>query len=177
MKIAKRIAALIVAGVFTIPGVVAAIDWPTEFDLLISKNATDIERLDFSEDGLLQLSFYVKRSYPKFALDRQQYDKLMKNGWTECKTQRDGWAHFFDASDHAIPDKRCRYTFSKKFAKGPYLLSVMQERNSRHEGVKKCPAIPDNDDIDVIVAYKKYETPQELKSALRIMDISCASPK
>lgn len=177
MKIAKRFAVLVVVGVLTIPRLGFAIDWPSEFDLLTPKDATDIERFDFSEDGKLQLSFYVKRSYPEFALGREQYAKLHKNGWTECKTKRDEWSHFFDASDQAPADKRCRYTFSKNFLKGLHLLFVMQERYSKHESVKSCPAIPDNNDIDVTVLYKKYETPQELKSALRIMDISCTSPK
>lgn len=173
MKIAKRFAALVVAGVLTIPGVVAAIDWPTEFDLLIPKDATDIERYDFSEDGKLQLSFYVKRSYPKFALGREQYAKLQENGWTECKTKRDEWSHFFDASDQALADKRCRYTFSKRFIRGSHSLFVMQERYSKHEGVKNCPATPDNNEVDVTVMYEKYGSLQELKSSLRLMEISC----
>lgn len=173
MKITKVFTVLAVAGVFTIPGLVVGVDWPTEFDLLTPKDAADIERRDFSDDGKLQFDFSVKRSYPKFALDGEQYAKLKKNGWTECKTKRDEWFHFFDASAQAIPDKRCRYTFSKHFIKGSHSLSILQGRYSKHEGAKNCPATPDNNDIDVIFLYEKYETPQELKSSLRIMDISC----
>lgn len=173
MKIAKRFAVLVVVGVLTIPGVVVAIDWPTELGLLIPKDAADIERFDFSEDGKLQLDFSVKRSYPDFALDREQYAKLHKNGWTECKTREGEWFHFFDASNKALPDKRCRYSFSKNFMRGSDLIFVIQRRYSKHEGVKNCPAAPDNNDIDVTVMYKKYESPQELKSSLRIMEISC----
>jgi len=117
VKLSKLFAVLVVASVFTIPSLVVAVDWPTEFDLLTPKDAADIERYDFSDDGKLQLNFSVKRSYPKFALDREQYVKLQKNGWTECETKRNEWFHFFDASDHAMPDKRCRYSFSKNFIK------------------------------------------------------------
>ena len=175
MKITKVFTVLAVAGVFTIPGLVVGVDWPTEFDLLTPNDAADIERRDFSDDGKLQLDFSVKRSYPRFALDREQYAKLHKNGWTECKPKRDEWFHFYDASAQAMPGKHCRYSFSKHFVRGPYLLFVIQRRYSKHEGVKSCPATPDNNDIDVTVLYEKYETPQELKSALRIMDISCAT--
>jgi len=173
MIIAKWIAALVVAGAFTVPGIVVAIDWPTEFDLLIPKDATDIERFDFSDDGRLQLNFSVNRSYPKFVLDREDYAKLNKNGWTECKTRRDEWFRFYDASDQAIPDKRCRYTLSNRFIRGPYLLSVLQGRYSKPEGAKNCPATPDNNDVDVIFLYEEYESLRQLKNTLRMMEISC----
>lgn len=173
MKIAKRITVIVTAGVLTIPGVVAALDWPTELDLLLPKDAASIERFDFSEDGKLQLDFSVKRPYPDFALDRQQYLELQKNGWTECKTKGDEWFHFFDASNQALPDKRCRYSFSKNFMRGSDLIFVIQRRYSKHEGIKNCPATPDNNKIDVTVMYEKYKSPQELKSSLRIMEISC----
>jgi len=165
VKLSKLFAVLVVASVFTIPSLVVAVDWPTEFDLLTPKDAADIERYDFSDDGKLQLNFSVKRSYPKFALDREQYVKLQKNGWTECETKRNEWFHFFDASDHAMPDKRCRYSFSKNFIRGSHLLLIIQRRYSKHEGTKSCPAAPENNEIDVTVLHRKYETPQQLKSA------------
>jgi len=174
VKIAKRFAVL-VAGVFAILSPVIALDWPPEVDLLIPKDATDIERYDFSDHGKLQLDFSVKRLYPKFALDREQYAKLVKNGWTECRTRRNEWSRFYDASDQAIPDKRCRYSFSKNLIKGPHLLFVMQDRYSKHEGVKSCPAAPDNNDIEVSVLYEKYESPQQVQSVLRAMDKSCTN--
>lgn len=177
MKIVRRFSTLfttlVIAGVITIPNLAVAIDWPLEFDLLTPKDAADIERRDFSDDGKLQFDFSVKRSYPRFALDQEQYAKLHKKGWTECKTKRDEWFHFFDASAQAIPDKRCRYSFSKNFIKDTHLLFVIQRRYSKHEGVKNCPATPDNNDIDVTVLYQKYETPKQLRNALRIMELSC----
>jgi hypothetical protein len=115
----------------------------------------------------------VKRPYPKFAFEREQYAKLLKNGWVECETKRDEWFRFYDASAQAIPEKHCRYTFSKKFIKGTNLLSVMQGRYSKHEGAKNCPAAPDNSDVEVTIAHENYEKLQELKSALQTMEISC----
>jgi hypothetical protein len=171
--ISKKIVVLVVTGAIVIPGIVVANGWPIEFGLLTPKNAVDIERRVYSDDGKQQIDFTVKRPYPRFALDREQYESLHKNGWTECKTKRDEWFHYYDASTQASPEKRCRYTFSKKFIKGPNLLSVLQGRYSKHEGVKSCPATPDNDNIDVIILFEKYESLKQLRNALRIREISC----
>ena len=172
MEIAKRIAVLAVASVFAISGLVGAVDWPMEFDWLTPKDATDIERVDFSKDGKLELLFAVKRSYPDFTLGREQYDKLIKNGWTECRTKTNEWFRYFDASAQAEPNSRCRYVFSKNFMKGPHLLLVMQHRYSKHQGVESCPAVPDNNDIDVTILHEKFTSPQQLKSAEPL----CGSP-
>ncbi len=151
----------------------AAVDWPKEFDWLPPKDAADIERVDFSKHGKLELLFAVKRSYPDFALGQEQYDKLVKNGWTECKTKTNKWYRYFDASAQAEPDSRCTYVFSKNFAKGPYLLLVSQHRYSKHQGAESCPAVPDNNNIEVAVLHQKFKSPQQLKSAEPL----CGSPR
>lgn len=146
---------------------------PPEFELLMSKDATNIQRHSFVENGITQLNYVIGRPYPQFAIADDQYAQLAKMEWKECTGQRNKWSSFIDGSQKATQGRRCVYGASTYFVKGAQMLSVLQERQSKLEGAYRCPVAPDNNEIAVTIVINIYETEKQLKQLLRDIGRTC----
>lgn len=67
-------------------------------EVLIHRDARDVQKRSLPESKSLQISYSVNLKYPATALTDAHFLQLKKLGWSKCSGYREGWDSFVDAS-------------------------------------------------------------------------------
>lgn len=122
-------------------------------EVLIHRDARDVQKRSLPESKSLQISYSVNLKYPATALTDAHFLQLKKLGWSKCSGYREGWDSFVDASK---PKGHERSVFQNMsyWSKDSTLLTIVMKYDAGVTKDKRCLDAPDNTQQQVILLEK-----------------------
>jgi hypothetical protein len=114
-------------------------------EILIHRDARDVEKHSFPESKARQISYSMNLKYPATALTDTHFTKLKTLGWTKCTGTgyREGWDSFVDASK-GEGRERSVYQNVSHWSKGNTLLIIIMAYDADITKDKTCLDAPYN---------------------------------
>ena len=112
-------------------------------EVLIHRNAQDVQKHSSAESKSRQISYSVNLKYPATALTDTHFTQLKKHSWSKCSGYREGWESHVDASKGEGRERSVFQNISY-WSKGNTLLTVLMRYDADVAKDKRCLDMPDN---------------------------------
>ena len=119
-------------------------------EVLIHRDARNVQKLPLPESKSRQISYSVNLKYPATALTEAHFVQLKKLGWSKCSGYREGWESHVDASKGESRERSVFQNISY-WSKGNTLLTALMKYDAGIAKDKRCLDAPDNTQQNVVL--------------------------